>query len=208
MDPEFHVTSQRLYISHLLASNDSHCDFLVQLWNTPEFTKSCGKTKVRTREDACKEISGRFLEDHTRNGYGIYLVSLRASSEDVEDYQSKSFQEISSQSKPNGTVSLMRGKPPTAFTAPDLGFAILPEETRKGYAREASQALMDHVESALGVPDILGLFDPQNKASEAVFRSLQFQDCGVKNLQEFGGLPVAIWVKAGMSQDVSLYRLK
>ncbi|KAF2217692.1 hypothetical protein CERZMDRAFT_30537 [Cercospora zeae-maydis SCOH1-5] len=208
MDAEFHIASPRLYISHLLASNDTHCDFLVQLWNTPEFIKTCGQTKVRTREDARNEISGRFLEDHTRNGYGMYLVSLRESSEDAENNQSKSFREIADQLKPIGTVSLMRGKPPTGFTAPDLGFAILPEEMRKGYAREASQALMNYAESALGVPEILGLFNPENKASEAVFRSLRFQDCGVKNLNEFGGLPVAIWVKAGMSKDITVYGLK
>ncbi|CAK1363929.1 unnamed protein product [Cercospora beticola] len=207
MDPEFHITTPRLYISHFLASNDSHCDFLVQLWNTPEFIKTCGQTKVRTREDARNEIGGRFLNDHKRNGYGMYLVSLRRDPEGAQNDHSESFQETLNQSKPIGTVSLMRGKPPTAFSAPDLGFAILPEETRKGYAREASQAVMDYAESALGVRDILGLFDPENKASAAVFRSLQFQDCGVKDLKEFGGLPVAIWVKPGMSKDISLYGL-
>ncbi|GIZ43942.1 hypothetical protein CKM354_000715100 [Cercospora kikuchii] len=207
MDPEFHIATPRLYISHFLAANDSHCDFLVKLWNTPEFIKTCGQTKVKTREDARNEIGGRFLDDHKHNGYGMYLVSLRSDTDDTQSDRTQSFQEVLKQSKPIGTVSLMRGKPPTAFSAPDLGFAILPEETQKGYAREASQALMDYVESALGVKDILGLFDPENKASAAVFRSLQFQDCGVKDLEEFGGLPVAIWVKPGMRKDIALYGL-
>ncbi|EME42006.1 hypothetical protein DOTSEDRAFT_35955 [Dothistroma septosporum NZE10] len=205
MDPNFHITTPRLYISYLQASNDSHCDFLVKLWNTPEFVAACGQTRVDTREAARKVIGGRFIDEHKRNGYGTYLVSLKSH---VSGTTAGAFQETVEHCKNVGTVSLMRGVPPKALSAPDLGFAILPEDGRKGYAREASQALVDYAERSLCVSDILGLFDPQNHASKGVFKSLGFQDCGVENLEEFGGIPVAIWVKRGMSTDINAYRIK
>lgn len=102
----------------------------------------------------------------------------------------------------------MRGDEPGSYTAPDLGFAILSEYMRKGYTKEAAKGLMEYVEREQGVKDILGLHDPANKASAAVFRSLGFVDVGLRQLLVFGPDVVGqVWVKKGMSEDVSVYGL-
>lgn len=102
----------------------------------------------------------------------------------------------------------MRGDEPGSYAAPDLGFAILSEYMKKGYTKEAAQGLMEYVEREQGVKEILGLHDPANKASGAVFRSLGFVDVGLRQLLVFGPDVVGqVWIKKGMNEDVSVYGL-
>ena len=180
---------------------------MVTLYNTPEFIASIGgkPTSITTRSAAEALLSGRFRAEHARNGYGTLLVSLKPSSADPSDDDTKPFSERLVRCKFIGTVSLLRGDSPTAYTAPDLGFAILPEETRKGYAKEAAEHLMAWAEKERGVHDVLGLFDPTNEASKGVFRSLGFEDRGIHALKEFGGVQGAVWTKKGMDSDLSKY---
>lgn len=197
-DPTFKIETPRLFISYLQPSLDSHCDFLVSLYNTPEFIANNGKTPVTNRDIARRQLEGRFRAEHARNGYGTYLFSLR----------NPSNPDSLEAATPIGTVSLMRGDEPGSYAAPDLGFAILSEYMRQGYSKEAAQALMDYVEREQGVKDVLGLHDPQNQASAAVFKSLGFRDMGLRQLLVFGPDVVGrVWIKEGMSEDVSVYGL-
>ncbi|KAB2570613.1 hypothetical protein DBV05_g10716 [Lasiodiplodia theobromae] len=203
-DPTFHIATPRLYLTHLLPTNPAHCAFIVTLYNTPEFIASIGgkPTSITTPDAACKMIENRFVAEHARNGYGTYLVSLKppgATETPGEDDFANS--------TPIGTVSLSRGAPPDAYTAPDLGFAILPAHMRKGYAREAAAALLAWAERERGVDAVLGLFDPQNEASKGVFRSLGFEDRGTRTLRVFGGVEGAVWTKKGMEGDLGVYGL-
>ncbi|KAK1774090.1 acyl-CoA N-acyltransferase [Copromyces sp. CBS 386.78] len=199
-DPTFKIETPRLLISYLQPDLDSHCDFLVALYNTPEFIASNGniKTPITTRDVARRQLEGRFRAEHARNGYGTYLFSLRnpANPDDLAS------------ATPIGTVSLMRGDEPGSYSAPDLGFAILSEYMKKGYTKEAAQGLIEYIERVQGVKDILGLHNPANKASGAVFRSLGFIDVGLRQLLVFGPHVVGqVWIKKGMSEDVSVYGL-
>ncbi|KAL1616265.1 hypothetical protein SLS54_008558 [Diplodia seriata] len=211
-DPNFHISTPRLYLSYLQPSLPAHCDFLVALYNTPEFIASIGgkPTSITTRAAAQAVIAGRFRAEHARNGYGTYLVSLKpapspltnATTTTTVDPPADDFSERLAACTPIGTVSLSRGEgePPNAYLAPDLGFAILPAFTRRGFAREAAQALLAWAEQQLGVRDVLGLFDPANEASRAIFKSLGFVDCGVRTLTVFGGVRGAVWVREGMEE--------
>lgn len=187
-DPNFFIETPRLYISYFRPDLDSHCDFLVDLYNTPEFIAGAGKTNITTREIARERLT-RFLKDHERNGYGIYLVSRKP---DVPDADAP-FPERLARATLVGTVSLMRGSSPTAYKAPDLGFAIHARETRKGYAKEAALGLLAYGKEHLGVPIALGITDPKNAPSKAVFRSMGWEDRGERSLVEFGGAVCAVW---------------
>lgn len=205
-DPNFHIRTPRLYLSYLQAEYPNHCDFLVRLYNSPEFIAAEGETKIQTIQDAQKLISNRFRQDHARNAYGQYLISKKPSDWDhTSASESSNFGEDVKYHKLIGTASLMRGEGPDAFSAPDLGFAILPEHMRKGYAREACIGLMDYVERELGQKDILGLHDPANKGSAAVFRSLEFKDMGLHVLKTFGGVTGRVWIKKDMDEDLKKY---
>lgn len=81
IDPAFFIVSKRLYISHLLHTSDAHLEFMVALYNTPEFIASFGSGKCTTVEDARSTITGRFRNEHVRNGYGQYLISLKPRTE-------------------------------------------------------------------------------------------------------------------------------
>ena len=205
-DPNFHIRTPRLYLSHLQPEDPDHCDFLARLYNSPEFIAAEGETKIKTVRDAQEVISNRFRKDHARNGYGQYLLSKEPSDWDHTSASGSShFGDDIKYHTLIGTVSLMRGEGPDAFSAPDLGFAILPEHMRKGYAREACIGLMEDVERALGQKDILGLHDPANKGSAAVFRSLGFKDMGLHVLKAFGGVTGQVWIKKDMDEDLKKY---
>ena len=227
-DPTFKLTTPRLTITHLLPTCPAHCEFLVTLYNTPEFLASIGgvPTAITTPAAARDRIAGRLHDEHLRNGYGTYLVSLRpvptdscsspsSSSSSTEANNNNATKNTNSSPAtetvatmiPIGTVSLTRGTEPNCYGAPDLGFAILPQHTRRGYAREAALALLDYADRELGVRHVLGLFDPANEASEAVFRSIGFEDRGRRVLRVFGGVVGAVWARPGMDPDLSVYGL-
>jgi RimJ/RimL family protein N-acetyltransferase len=175
-DPTFNLKTPRLTISHLDPSNSLHCSFLVSLWNTPEIISILGgkPTSITTPSAAQALIANRFVAEHARNGYGMYLVSL---TEGVT---------------PIGTVSLMRGKD-SLLLAPDIGFAVLSEYMRKGYAVEAAKGLLKYVDGELGVEAVFGFCDEGNEASNAVLRKLGMRWEGVRPVKEFGGREVAVW---------------
>ncbi|KAI1796411.1 acyl-CoA N-acyltransferase [Ganoderma leucocontextum] len=206
-DLNFYIESPRLYLSYFQPDLDAHCDFLVELYNTPEFIRDAtggAGTAIVDRAAAHERLSTRFVAEHDRNGYGTLLVSLKPSNPASLDGDAP-FQERLARCKPIGTVSLMRGDSPTAYKAPDLGFAILPEEMRKGYAKEAATAVLAWARRERGMDVVLGLFDPTNEGSKGTFRSLGFEDRGVHKLVEFGGVVGAVWISPGADEDLSVY---
>lgn len=190
--PDFTIPTPRLQISPFNPADPAHCDFLVQLWNTDDFISSCGKTGVTTTEKASSFLQGRVSEHYAYHGYGIFLVSRR-----TDDGL-----------QPIGTVSLMRGIPPSPhYLAPDIGFAILPEEGRKGYATEAAKALMEYANKTLGVDAVFGFCSPANQRSRGTLEKLGMEFRGIKPLKVFGSEESAIYALPGMSEDLSVYNI-
>ncbi|KAK0731815.1 acyl-CoA N-acyltransferase [Lasiosphaeris hirsuta] len=184
-DPNFQIPTRRLIISYLQPDSDVHCDFLLALYTSPEFIEFSGRTTMQTRDDVRELLAGRTRAEHARNGYGTYLFSLAADG------------------TPIGIVSLMQGEEPDRYGAPDLGFAILPAYMRQGYTKEAAARLLAYFDDKVGGRfEAFGLFDPQNVASGAVFRSLGFEDRGIHELRVFGGVKGAVWARPGMSEDL------
>ena len=175
-DSPFVFKTPRLTASYLSPSNPDHCDFLVSLWNTPEFITMLGgkPTSITTPSAAQALITNRFVAEHARNGYGMYLVSLTENN------------------NPIGTVSLMRGKD-SALKAPDVGFAMLSEYMRKGYAVEAGKGLIEYVDRELGVKAVFGFCDEGNQASNSTLRKLGMRWEGVRVVKEFGDKNTAVW---------------
>ncbi|KAJ5420391.1 hypothetical protein N7465_002910 [Penicillium sp. CMV-2018d] len=189
---DFTIPTPRLQISPFNPADPTHCDFLVQLWNTDDFISSCGKTGITTPEKASSFLQNRVSEQYTHHGYGIFLVSRR-----TDDGL-----------QPIGTVSLMKGIPPGPhYLAPDIGFAILPEEGRKGYATEAAKALMEYANKTLGVDAVFGFCSPANQRSRGALEKLGMEFRGVKPLKAFGGEESAVYALPGMSEDLSVYNI-
>jgi RimJ/RimL family protein N-acetyltransferase len=192
------VTSSPLfYLSKFNPENPVHCEFLVTLWNTPLFISSEGKTSIDTPEKAKGMIEKRFIAEYKRNGYGHYLVSLKPSPD-------ASFAE----SPLIGTVCLTIGDSEDSHTAPDLGFAMLPDSCGKGYATAASKLLMEYVNTELGLKDIFGFCKPENSASRRVMEKAGLEYRGTQTLACFGGATSTIYALPTMDQDLTVYRIK
>ncbi|SPN96578.1 uncharacterized protein DNG_00101 [Cephalotrichum gorgonifer] len=195
-DPNFAIDTPRLRISHFQPDNDAHCDFLVELYNSP----ALGPSPITTREKARERLAGRVRDEHARNGYGAYLVSLKE--------QAQAGERETLTLTPVGTVSLMRGEEPNCYAVPDLGFALMPAYFRRGYATEAAKALMEYAARELGLGGrVLGLTDPANEAARGVFRKLGFEDRGERVLTVFGGVVGSVWTAPGMDGDLAIYGL-
>lgn len=191
--PDFTISTPRLQITPFNPANAIHCAFLAQLWNTEDFINSCGHTSVDTPENASAFIRARILPDYTRNRHGTFLVSLRQDDKP---------------SKPIGTVSLMKGAPPNPYyLAPDLGYAILPEESGKGYATEAAKGLLQYAREELGIEAVFGFCAAENDRSRRVLEKVDMEFRGVGDLKVFGGKRSAVYGLPGMNNDLRIYGL-
>lgn len=173
-------------------TNNSHNDFLVTLWNTPLFIASSGKTGIDTAEKAKAFIERRWIPSYALNGYGTYIVVRNTKPEP---------QFV-------GTVGLTKGDSLESHTAPDLGFAILPEFNGNGYATAASTLLLKHVKQELGIFDAFGFCDPKNEGSRKVLEKVGLEFRGLRKLRAFGGIEGAVYTIPGMDQDLSVYGVK
>lgn len=108
-----------------------------------------------------------------------------------------------------GTVSLMKGAPPGPhYLAPDVGYAILPEQSGKGYATEGAVGLLGYAKTALGIDAVFGFCDVENKRSCRVLEKIGMEFRGVKSLKVFGGKASAVYALSDMSQDLGVYGLE
>ncbi|CAI7572813.1 unnamed protein product [Penicillium pancosmium] len=150
--PGFNISTSRLRIIPFHPANQTHAEFLVQLWNTEDFINFCGRTSISTPEKASNFIQQRVLQQYSVNKYGMFLVSLKEGENTTLS--------------PIGTVSLMKGASPDPhFLAPDIGFAVLPEHSGKGYAAEAAKGLLEWARTDRGVEAAFGFCDPSNRRS-------------------------------------------
>lgn len=210
--PEFQVLTPRLRIIHFDADSPFHSAFLCRLWNTEDFIASCGKTGINTPEQAARYWRERAYAEFERNGYGKYLVALRNGASDESGGEKESagrdnYNETTAASgeKLVGLVSLMRGEPPNAYSAPDIGYTILPEESGKGYATEAAKALIEYARRELGVDAVVGFCDANDGRSRRVLEKIGLQDRGVRKLRVFGGKLSAVFASEGMGRDLTIY---
>jgi RimJ/RimL family protein N-acetyltransferase len=61
----------------------------------------------------------------------------------------------------------------SSLPEPDIGFALLPEYRRSGYALEAARAVLGHARS-IGLSRLLGIVIPENTASVRLLERLGF----------------------------------
>lgn len=192
--PTFSIPTEHLHISYFQPDDPAHTAFLVQLWNTDDFIKSCGKTGIVNTEKAANFLRNQVQTGYKRNGYHQFLVSLKP-------HKGAAL----SESKPIGIASLMKGEPPNAYLRPDIGYTILPDESGKGYATEAAAGLLDYATRRLGVDGVFGFCDKENKRSTRVLEKIGLEYRGQRKLKVFGGSESAIYALKGMDQDLKVY---
>lgn len=119
MSEEIILETERLYLRKCIPEKDA--PFFMQLVNSPDWIKYIGDRKIHSEEDALKYLNDRVMKGYADHGYGGYTVIEKSSG------------------KPIGTAGLYKRPVLDHF---DVGYALLPEFYGRGYAYEASAAVM------------------------------------------------------------------
>ncbi len=140
---------------------DGDASFVVRLLNEPSWLRFIGDRGVRTEADALRYLDGGPRKGQALHGYSLRCVVPRETGEPV------------------GMCGLIRRD---TLPDPDLGFAFLPEAWGKGYATEASRAVLDHGRDVHGMRRVLAITVPENAESIRVLERLRFRREGPTRL--------------------------
>lgn len=146
--------TKRLRLRHFVHQD---ADFIAHLLNTRGFLQNIGDRGVRTPDDALGYLENEPLSSYRVNGFGTYMVTTRLSD------------------MPVGMAGLTRK---AWLPYPDLACALLPEAEGRGYATEASLAVLAYAVETLKLERVLAVAVPANRNSIRVLEKLGFTAAG------------------------------
>lgn len=131
----------------------SHADaaFMLDLLNQPSFIANIGDRGVRTLEEARAYIDNGAVASYSRHGFGLYLVVVKETGEAA------------------GICGLVKRD---GLDDVDIGFALLPQHWKKGYAVESARAVKDYASSVVGLSRLVAITSPDNRASIRVLEKI------------------------------------
>ncbi len=127
--------------------------FILELVNDPAWIRFIGDKGVRTLRDAENYILNGPVDMYARLGYGLYRV---------ESKQDK---------KPVGLCGVLKRD---ELDQVDLGFAMLAEHRKCGFALESAKAVLTHARNTFGLTQVLAITSPDNVASDQLLEKLGF----------------------------------
>lgn len=144
------INTDRLSIRYIKVED---FNFIFRLLNDPSWIKYIGDKGIKTEDDARNYIQTGPLQMYKNFGFGLYLVTLKETA------------------VPIGLCGLI--KRPSLENI-DLGYAFLPEYTGKGYAFEATKAVLQYGKEQLTIDKIVAITTIDNLSSEKVLLKLGF----------------------------------
>lgn len=135
------LETERLTLSWV---QNTDAPFILKLLNEPSFIQNIRDEGIKTLEDAKAFIKVKHTNSYQKNGFGMYLVTLKGKGEHL------------------GLCGIVKRD---ALDYPDLGYAFLAEHSGKGYACESAIAVMEYGTHVLGIKRIVGITSLDNKAS-------------------------------------------
>jgi RimJ/RimL family protein N-acetyltransferase len=142
------LETERLLLRRLTTKD---ADFMLKLMNEPGFIKYVADRGLRTTADAAEYISQKIIPSYARFGFGFYRVDLKESKTAI------------------GICGLVKRG---TLEEVDIGFSVLQRFCGKGYAYEAAAAVMQYGRNVLGLPRIVGVTAPDNRASIHLLKKL------------------------------------
>jgi RimJ/RimL family protein N-acetyltransferase len=143
---DLHFETERLVIRPIEIGDAS---FMLQLLNTEGWIKFIGDRKVHSIEEASVYIQ-KFVTNPNFHYHTIYLKS---------------------NATPIGVLSFLKRD---EYEFPDLGFALLPDFERSGFAYEAASAYLNHFKSNSEIKQIIGITKEINIKSIQLLEKLGF----------------------------------
>ncbi len=135
------IETERLLLREF---DDSDSAFIIELLNDPAWIENIGDKHVRTETDAVAYLRNGPITSYRTNGFGLLAVALKRDGFII------------------GTCGLIK-RP--GLDDVDIGFAFLPAYRGKGYALEASMAVLDAAVSVHNLRRVLAIVLPENIAS-------------------------------------------
>lgn len=141
------VKTERLLITSLREEDNN---FILELVNTAGWLKFIGNRNIYTAEEASSYIK----KINSNKNIRYWIVRLAQDETAI------------------GIVTLIKRD---HLQYPDIGFAFLPQFGNKGYAFEATKAVLDFILQRTGYKKIVAITVPSNKRSIALLEKLQFR---------------------------------
>jgi ribosomal-protein-alanine N-acetyltransferase len=120
-------------------------EFIRSLYNSPKWIKFIGDRQLNTVKDAENYIQTKLMPQMKRLGYGTYTIIRKSDGEKV------------------GSCGLYDRE---GVNGIDIGFALLPDFEKKGYAFESVNYLKEIGFSDFKLKQISGITSKKNKASQ------------------------------------------
>jgi RimJ/RimL family protein N-acetyltransferase len=122
----------------------SDAPFFYELLNDPAFIEFIGDRNIKSVSDAEKYLSERIIPSYAKNGFGFYLVSTNENN------------------VPIGMSGIIDRE---GLDHIDVGFAFLSKFRGKGYAFEATDAVMKYATDTLKINPIVAITSTNNVKS-------------------------------------------
>ena len=145
------LATERLHQRRLTIDD---ADLMLAIWNDPMFIRYVGDRGIRTVEEAHAAMQEGVLKLYDSHGYGPFRVALKDDDTAI------------------GICGLFHRD---YLEEPDIGYGLLPEFCGKGYAYEASCAVIEHAQRDLGLKRLLAIISPDNDVSIGLIRKLGFE---------------------------------
>lgn len=148
--------------------------FILELVNDPDWLRFIGDRQVPDLDAARAYLESGPLAMYRAHGFGLNRVALR------------------DDDTPIGICGILQRD---SLPDPDLGFALLPQYRRRGYATEAAAAILEHARDVLGLDRIVAILDRQNVICRALLLRLGFAYEG-EIIPETHGAPVDLYTQS------------
>ncbi|BDD11123.1 N-acetyltransferase GCN5 [Fulvitalea axinellae] len=163
--------TERLY---LIPTAEDDAEFIFRLMNSPKYHEYIGDRNIRTLDDAKTFIQEKMTLQLLRLGYSSYTLVRKSDGEKV------------------GVCGLYDRE---GLEGVDIGFALLPEFERTGYALESALKLKQMAFAEFNISEIKAITTKENKASQTLLEKLGLKAEGTV-------------VLPGTTNEMLLYRLK
>ncbi len=130
-------------------------DFVIELLNSESYLKYIGRRNINTSEEAVKYITDNFENSYIENGFGFYVIQLK------------------DKKSPIGICGLAKRD---WLDDIDLGFALLPDFEKNGYAYEVAAAMLNYSFTVLHFRKIVAITQSNNSGSIKLLKKIGMKE--------------------------------
>lgn len=145
----------------LKPTSETDAKFIMELMNTPKWIEYIGDRNVNTIAGAKAYIQKKMLPQLQRLGYSNYTIVRKSDNAKI------------------GTCGLYDRE---GLDGIDIGYALLPEYEKMGYAFEAAATIKEVAFNTFGIKEFNAFTTKKNRASRALLEKLGLKRSGTTQL--------------------------